>query len=542
MKISSINSPYHFKGATININAFSDVHGHIEKTECAYQAMRKNGAFTDKKRGGANFIINAGDWYIPKNNIGFKDKENKSFTNYQLLMYNKFIETAKKDYPNIKTVFVPASHEFDGGEELFNKLLKKTDSRFISANLDFSISPTVARDDSSDKLTTSTIDFVSDDKNPKISYPVLNVGVSPLNMKTYSGYSSGIYSPPKQITNEKHYLFTMQAVQSIVNKFKSIYPNGIVIITCHTRTDFAKNLAKEVDADIIFNSHEHKAESEQIENTQIVNLSKDFDRISNVQLQIDDNGKLSDIKIRNLYPQQGNPQEESPIGKYFNKLFKKDLEKTHTLICLNKSVQNLSTEGNEPDNNNLANFVTDIVLHQIQDFDKNVDIFALNSSSIKGGFSLEEGKNTSNVDILNCLTGISAPQGEIYTTKVTGIELVEFILEDYLNNMADKENNPIMQYAGIKINKSALMRDYHIGKNLEDLCKYILLKKTEQPIEPDKTYKIANVLKHFQKSDSDNSSITLMNSHKTNHKIHDLFQDYFANHEPVIFTTENRVY
>ena len=540
MKINSLNSAYNFRGATINLNAFSDVHGHIEKTDSAYQALVKNKALAGKKQG-ANFIINAGDWFVSKGNIDFKDKKEKSFTDYQLLMYNKFIETIRKKYPNTKTVFVPASHEFDGGEELFNKLLKETDSRFVSANLDFSVSPTVTSEDSSDKLTNSTIDFVPDDKNPDVLYPILNIGVSPLNIKSYSGRMSRIYTSPNQIVNEKHYLMTLQAVESIVEDFKSKYPNGIVVVTCHTRTDFAKNLAENSDIDIIFNSHE-KPGSEKIGRTQIVNLSKDFDRISNVKITIDDDGKISDTEIKDLYPSKEHSRRPGAIGKYFNKLFGNETKKTHTLVCIDKSINNLNTDGIKTGNNNLANFVTDILLYQIKKRDPDVDIFAINSSSIKDGFNLAKGQNTSNIDILNCLTGISSPQGEIYTTKISGVELAEFILTNLLNNLVDEEKNPIMQYAGIKINKTGMLKDYLSGKNFNDLCRHITLKKSGRMVISEGSYKIANTLKHFQKAEDDGNGILFGRSKATGYRLHDLFREYFEKHEPVIFNTEKRIY
>ena len=183
MKINSIKSPYSFKGATVNINAFSDVQGHIERADCAYQTMLKNKAFeNERQKGKINFLINGGDWFVSSGNIDFKSSLNERFGEFQLLMCNKLIDTIKKSYPKLKTVFVPGNHEFDGGEEFFNRIIKETKTDFVSTNIDMSNSPAITSKGLSDKVLTSKIDFVSDDKNPKINYPILNVGISPLNM------------------------------------------------------------------------------------------------------------------------------------------------------------------------------------------------------------------------------------------------------------------------------------------------------------------------------------------------------------------------
>ena len=77
MKISPINSNYNFKGATININALSDVHGHIERANSAYKSMLNNETFEKEERGKINYLINGGDWFINGSKSGYKSDLNK---------------------------------------------------------------------------------------------------------------------------------------------------------------------------------------------------------------------------------------------------------------------------------------------------------------------------------------------------------------------------------------------------------------------------------------------------------------------------------
>jgi len=547
MKIAGIKYSCPFKGAMININAFSDIHGHIERADSGYQTMLKNKTFEENKTGKINFLIDGGDWFVACDKKGFKSSPNRTLGDFLIQMQNVFVNTIKAEYPNTKSIFIPGNHEFDGGEESFNKIASGINSKIISSNMDLRNSPTVNKLISEGKIVNYTVDFVQDDKNPKTYYPVLNIGVSPFNMKHYNeevkgvNFINNIPAPIKAISKNRYAVTTM-AIKSIIDGFKSEYPQGIVIATCHTGAGFAENLAEVSKPDIIFNAHEHKTATKFVNNTPIINLSQDFDKIVNAKIRINNKGKKSGIEIKEYFPLKEKFKQTSPIGEYFKELFGKEAKKTHTIKSIGDDIQELSTEGIRKGNNHLANFVADILLKETQKEDPRVDIFALNSSSIRSGFELSEGKNASRIEILNCLTGITPKQAKIFTTDISGEELAEFIVANFIYNAVNKEENPIMQYAGIKIDKTNLMKDYHSGKSFGELCRNITLKRTNNKIIPSSTYRIANTLKYFQKSQLESDKNIYGRSHSLDCNAVDMFQSYFEENEPVIFETENRIY
>ncbi len=547
MKISSIKSVMNFKGATININALSDIHGHIEKCDRAYQTMQKHNVFEPEKKGTANYLIIGGDWFISGDRKGYKSAPNKPLMGFQLDMYNKFVGSIKQKFPKLISLFIPGNHDFDGGRKCFKEVAKNIDSTILSTNLDKNNSKYLADEIKTGHIVESYIDFVSDDKKANVSYPVLNLGISPVNMSYYKKYLSGINFtdniPQAQKTvKPEQYKKTSERVNSLINDFKNKYPNGIVVLTSHTGVDFAQNCAKEGNIDLIFNAHEHKEEIEQINGTPIINLSQNFNKIVNAKIKLDDDGKKHNILIKSMNPNEETISTESSIGEYYDELFKEDSKKIYTIRCTNPLLTELSTEGIRYENNHLANFVTGILLEQAQKINPLIDIFALNSSSIRGGFHLSDDKNTTHAEVLNCLDGINTSQSDVYVTDVWGEELIMLIMDNFVFNMADKEKNPIIQYAGITIDKTNMLEDYHNGKSFKDLCKYIKLTSTGEQINPNFIYRIANPKKYFEKSNSEEIRNKIYSSTPLNKNVHELFENYFAEHNTITYVPETRLY
>lgn len=540
MKITNIQSGINFKSALININAFSDIHGQIDKADNTYQTMNKYDLWEKDEKGKANYLIVGGDWFMSGNRKGFLSAPDKTFMDIQLEMYNKFVGTIKKSVPKLKSIFVPGNHEFDGGGHIFQKAVSKLDSTIISSNMNFNVSTILKNDIKSGHIVKSTIDFIPDDKNPNITHPVLNLGISPVNMKYYKKYITGIDFCNNIMQSQKNikpiqYSDTTDEVCSIVDDFRKSYPNGIVILTSHTGVDLAQTVAQKRKIDLILNAHEHKEDIEYIGDTPIVNLAKDFRKLVNVKIKIDDNGQKSKVEVQSYNPQKEKFKKPSEVGKFYKKLLKQDTKPIYTIWSTDRTMTELSTNKIRSEDTHLARFITGVLLKQIKKRDALVDIFALNASAMRGGFKVDNNPKNTHLDVLNCLSGISVGESEIYVTDVTGEELAEIVLENYLFNQIDKEKNPIIHYAGINVKNDVLLRGYAEGLKAKDLCKYITMGDEEISINPSSIYRIANPVKYFDKANSESIKELKARSHSLECNLQDLFTEYFNTYRAIMY-------
>lgn len=547
MQINFTQPSINFKGATINIGALSDTHGHIEKADSAFQALMKQRAFEKETAGKINYLITGGDWFISGDKKGYKSAPDKPLMQFQLYLYNKFVSEIKKRFPKLKTLFIPGNHEFDGGSDLFQKTAANIDSTILASNMDMKKSTLFQKEIDSNHIVEYTVDFVQDDKCPHVSYPIMNLGVVPVNMNFYSKKTDGmtltdnIPQAQKTITFNQ-YKKTFENVISKAKNFKEKYPDGIVILTSHTGVDFAENCAKEGLFDIIFNGHEHKNYNAHICNTPIINLSQNFDKLVNAKIKIGDDGKREMINIYDIVPNK-DEKRKSAIGEFFDLLFKEDSKKIYTIKCTDKSVEELSTDGIRKGNNYLANFVTDVILSSIREKDPKVDIFALNSSAIRGGFDMDNNNpSVSNVDVMNCLDGINVSQADVYTTDVTGRQLIDLIMDNYKFNLKDREKNPIIHYAGIKVDRTNLLKNYKRTNDNAKLCPFVILSKTGKSIKPDSVYRIANPIKYFEKAQNKEIKNLLSVSKPLNGNVVEMFNEYFDKYPTTIYKPDVRIY
>ena len=542
MQISSIQNLTAFKGATLNINALSDTHGHIELTDNAYQAMDtlKEDVFEKEKDGRKNYLIIGGDWAISGDINGFLTKPDKPLIWFQIEMLNKFIEKIKEHSPKTEVLFTPGNHDLDGGIGLFQDVMKNFDGKILMTNLNFQKSPAFSNLIKNNKLVSSKVDFVKDDKDENKLHPVLNLGVAPVNLDYYVN-SEGI----ELIDNEKiaqkyvstfHYRKTLDAVSKEVEDFKNKYENGTVILTCHTGANFADCCAKQGGIDLIFDAHEHKDEVRVVNNTPIVALSQNFEKLVNAKINIDDSGSKKEIKITDIKPPKKVRQGE--LGKLYSKLFEEDSKNIFTIKS--EDIKKLDIKNIRNRNNNLANFVCDAVLDGIKEKDPTVQIFALNASAIRGGLKLGDEPQNSMFDVLNCLNGISRGQADIYVNEVTGRELVEIIKDNFEFNAQNPETNPLIHYSGITVDKTNFMKE--ASTKPEDYCKYITLEDTDETVNPDKTYKIANPEKYFVKSNNPKIKSMQNFAYPLNLNVRDLFCDYFKKHNEITVKSRTRFY
>ena len=534
MQISRNNNIYNksFKAANISINAISDTHGEIIRANNALEEMRKRkkDIFLPAQKGNANIFAVGGDWFMCGSKKGFHTNPNKPFAVFQLEIFNEFINQLKKIAINTKSVFLIGNHEFDGGVELLDNVLSQIDADVIASNLDIEDSPAFSKTKDSGKLFNERIIEVEDDKDPKLTHKVLFLGVLPVNLPMYAKDLNGVTLKETSHKNlasmrKEDYQQTLELCKKKILDFKNENPKGIVVFMCHSGAEFSDNLAKEAPVDIIYDGHEHK------DKTRIVNdkipiypLSLNFEKIVNTKIHINDNGDVDSVKTISFNPLSN--QKKGPIYKLFKELFKKDIENEYTIKCQNPNIKTLSLDGVREGNSFLANFITDSVLEQIQKTDSSVNFFALNSSAIRHHLNVSSEPQNSYFDIRNVLKGITEDAGRIMISEISGIELAYLVKDNLEFNRENPQKNPIIHYSRLIIDRTNILKAIDEGKSLQDILPYIIDEETNKSLEADKTYKIANVEKYFNKSRNPNIQKLKNKSEYMDTTIHQLFEQY----------------
>ena len=104
--------------------------------------------------------------------------------------------------------------------------------------------------------------------------------------------------------------------------------------------------------------------------------------------------------------------------------------------------------------------------------------------------------------MFNVLSGIKEEDGQIMTTEINGKELAYLIMDNVTFNKEEPNKNPLIHYSGLIVDKTQILEAVEKGEPLENYLKFIIDIRTGEPIKADKTYKIANVEKYFNKSEN----------------------------------------
>lgn len=536
MKISAVNNNIKiqsFKGATVNINAFSDTHGELILANNALEEMRsrKEDIFCKEGKGKTNVLAICGDWFMDGGKTGYTAEPNKPLAEFQLKVLNTFIKQINKLAPHSANLFLPGNHEFDGGVSLLAKILAKINADVIATNIDFKHSPEFNDIIQGNKLVKEKIITVDDDKDPDKTHKVMFLGVIPVNLVKYQKNTNGI-TPIDNIKKSQaeveraDYSKTIDYCKDKISQFKEENPDGIVVFMSHTGVEFADNLAKESTVDLIFDGHEHKDEIRVVNDTPIIPLSQNFKKIVNTKLKINDNGKLDNIQITDIKPAQNHKQ--GILSKLYLRLFKEDLKKLYSIQTEKPNIEALDIDGIREGNNYLANFITDSILEEAKKKDPTINFFALNASAMRHPLNVSEEPQISPLDIMNVLAGITEVDGSLMITEVTGKELSYMVADNYLFSKETPDKNPVIHYSGLITKREQIWEALENGVDPYELTEYIIDAETNMPIEPDKTYKIMNVEKYFNKSKNSVIKDLKAKSEFTGNKVQELFKNHFT--------------
>lgn len=498
-----------FKGAVVNINAFSDTHGRVENSPAAYQTFLDNrkDILVKPGRGRENFLMIAGDWFMAGNTKGYLSNPASSSQDYQVLFFNKLISGLRKLSRNLKVFFTPGNHDFDAGSDKLSESIRKMDvDAVVSSNIVQEDSAAFSDNFKKGKFVKSKIVNISDDKNLFKKHKMLVLGLSPVNMSYYNkpdgtAFIDDVKKPQIKIT-PKDYERTLISLEKKINKFKERHPKGIVVLMAHSGANVAQELAqRNGNIDVILDAHEHKDYKSKIGKTTIIGLSKDFKKIENIKITLNDEGDVTDITTKKYKPEI-TKEHNNRLSSSYRRVFNKDLSSSF-YIDTPAQVDELEVANVRCGNSYLANLVTDVILEELQKIDPNIDAFGINASAIRKGLPASHKGPATRLELMFVLNGMQDNAAFIYTNKVTGRELINIIYSNLRFNRLDCEKNPIVHYSGLTIDMRLADLDIKTASD-EELKEMIHMEKTGQPIELDKIYKIANPQKWLQKSEYSN--------------------------------------
>ena len=550
MKITTINqNTPSFKGANLNINALSDTHGQLGLMEnlCAKIEENKQDIFLKEKEGNKNVFIVAGDWFMAGDVKGYKTNPDWNSQKYQLVFLNKLIHFIHTLSRHCEIIFSVGNHEFDAGEKEFSSSMDKIHGKIIMTNVNLENSPELSELNKKKKITKSQIIKIKDDKNPFLSHEVLFISTIPSNMSYYNKKLKGIdfsdnVNKAQSKLNPDDFKNSLYETEKEIKDFKQKNKKGVVILLDHFAGEFQKELLKKnLPINVILSAHEHEDEKAISGNTLIVKLSQNFLKLENIKIKFDDDGNIEEIKTKSVRNDRISKQKN--VEEFYNKLFKKDLEQKY--IIPSSDNVSLTLDGIRFENNYLANYITDVIFYKIKQYYPEVDIFALNSSSIRGSLLTQNEGQINNTHLVMTLNGIKEEDANILISKVTGLELLEIICDNILFNDKNHQKNPLLQYSGIKINKNTMLALLKKGMEPSALCNLVKTTKDNKPVDLTKTYYLANVEKLFNKTKFDllKNIYKSNRTHKTNLNAKELFKSYFEEgNNAVVAKKEERYY
>lgn len=535
--ISNFRNPKNnvsFGEARVNILAMGDSHGQIESLPAAFDAIEYKKAeifdtpkekTTDKPQMPKNYLnlfTHAGDYFINPAKRGFIGDPNATAASNQVKLLNSFLTELKKDAPDLEGYYTLGNHCLDDGDELAVKELSKADvtTLLTNVNLRNSKSITDLSEKDQEKFKEQAILEIPDDKNPNLKHKVLMLGMTTPSVDFYvpnqvKGLDIIDRNAKKDVQlTEKDFTKSYEKLNKTIGDFKKDNPKGAVVLLSHNGNAVADMIVKNVSGiDVIINGHDHKKENHIATNpttghqTLVASMYQNNRKFSSIKLHFDDDGNLDTIKNKDFYtedvekekkaqaatnPIEAGKKEVNPIQEKLNALLGEDF-KPSVFLSGPTNIESLSTDGIRNSSNLLANFTSDVVKEQYEKHGGEADIVGLQTASIRQNLPVNGW--TSNIKLLNLFCGRTVALGALQKGELKGAEITKFVIENYGDNMKNRNRNPLVQYSGMKVNKGQFDNLLMSGNaTMKDYADCLEVKDKEgkyQKLDLEKTYKVA---------------------------------------------------
>lgn len=506
----------------INILATADNHGHIEKLPQFFQTIEDNfeNIFSSEYPCLDLFMI-VGDWFINPSGKVFKIKnsmdklfdaaskdEVSAFGHYNLYFLNEFVlkiqqRLTERKKRKLKTILIPGNHCLEGGYGFFIDLIKYAvnDIQFLITNINYQ------KAKKENIITLKENIVISQNSINNEEFKVLILGVIPPTYKIidpdrdkFLDIIDKTNKKTHRLNWDKDLVNTFEKICNQIDNFKSENSKSGIIILNHMGWPFSEKLIEKLsefnnknktdyNIDLILNAHDHKTIKQKINDTYIISLGENNEMFESIKFFIGENGnKLSSVtyKIEQTYC-------DNEMEKSLKKLLKNDYEKNISINFPSFNANELTYKGARYKNNILVNFLTDSIFKSIKKYIPQVDLFIFTPVYVRGNLPIND-KKANNFDFLN-LFSTNEDRFNLYIGDIKGIDIINIVIENVLDNAVDEDRNAILQWSGLKFYKSEIIKAMKVKENrpIELLGSYILFKENGkyEKINPERTYYIA---------------------------------------------------
>ena len=189
--------------------------------------------------------------------------------------------------------------------------------------------------DYNNKIVTSQIYSIPDDKDQSLTHKVLFLGVT---IPSMDFYNPGLLEGMEYLDNcnkkdanleEKDIQGTILAVKREVDRFKLDNPKGAVILLSHMGEKLSEIISKNVpQINCVLNGHDHKNAQTNVGKTSVNSLGKDNEMLKALNFEFDDDGNLIKTSMTPYFTETtlADGLEKHPFQLFLQQVFAKDLE------------------------------------------------------------------------------------------------------------------------------------------------------------------------------------------------------------------------
>jgi len=538
-----------FKAAKINLISIADNHGDLlamPQLMKAIQCHKKDIFEKPSEKSTLNLFAIAGDFFMNPLKRGFFTNPEYNNGDVQYNFLAKMIYTVKnaagiKNF--FETIYTPGNHCYDGGDEWLYKKLKRAPMTTIMSNVNMEKSPMVKElMEENENVVTQKILEVPDNKKENVTHKILFLGVTIPSMDYFvPGMLKGTTFINNSTKNDaylkkKDLYETLREIKYIVNTFKKKYENSTVVLLSHMGNKISSLIADAApDINLILNGHDHKEFEIMHGKTLILSHGQGSKFFRAVQMFINDNGSLQEIKTRKIETDKYDPiaRKDKKLQEFLAANIGKDLIPIVTFKNSSGATEEMVLDDTiRYTNNTLANYITSAIKRPIRNIYSDVAAVGIPGSTFRNGLKSNERRHTlNNLDLMKIFDGVSESYSQVKIGKITGQELSDLIIENVKNNLKSRTRNAIIQWSDIQVNRGLIK---NIQEGLSD-AKYedaIMIrepkKKSFAPIDLNKEYMIVLPDKYLQKT-SKSIQIPSMIKDKftdTNETFDSLFRQY----------------
>ncbi|MCR5261261.1 MAG: metallophosphoesterase [Candidatus Gastranaerophilales bacterium] len=507
---------FNFGQANINIAAFSDTHGQIEKTAAicdTYEKHKEEIHPDSQNKSNKNVLAVVGDWFMNPTRKGYLSFK-ETIGDMQGKFLGDFIERMKSNTGSLSTLYTPGNHCLEGGDSYLFSKTKQCDMTTVMTNVDIDDSKSITslEPEAQKKFAEATVLEVPDDKDPDKVHKMLVLGMVCPNMDYYcKGLVDDLdildRNSKKEVNiSEEDLQETYKTFNEKIAQFKEENPNSPVMLLNHAGQKVVQMLCNHCDIDLVLNGHDHKDETSEFtsaatgKKTLVCSLSENAKLMDAVNVHFDDDGKYS-FSSKTLYVQL--QDQDAKFKEMFDKTFEKD---TVGLVQITDPAgsNKLSIGNIRYADNPLAKLVTDTIKEDIKTTHPDTELFMMNTSAFRQEIQVDKDNPVTNMQLMDLMSGLIEKDAKIRVGSFNGETITKMVYQNVRENNQNKTRNVLMGWSGLQFDRGNMIRLQNEGcEDMSEVAKYIKIMNKDgewEPIDFSRSYKTAVTQKLFEKT------------------------------------------